>query len=46
MLGLGYPKGIVQMGKEFGLTNVKDRLKKLAEITGKEEYDYLLQYFD
>jgi len=46
MLGLGYPKGIVQMGNEFGLTNVKDRLKKLAEITGKKEYDYLLQYFE
>lgn len=46
MLGLGYPKGIVHMGREFGLENVKDRLRKLSEITGKEEYDYLLQYLD
>ncbi len=44
MLGLGYPKGIVQMGREFGLENVKDRIKKLAEITGKEEYSFLLHY--
>ncbi|MDP8023819.1 MAG: 3-hydroxyacyl-CoA dehydrogenase NAD-binding domain-containing protein [Nitrososphaeria archaeon] len=46
MLGLGYPKGIVQMGREFGLENVKDRIKKMAEITGKEEYSYLLQFLE
>jgi len=38
-LGLGFPKGILQMADEFGIDKVVEALEKLREKTGWEEYE-------
>ena len=43
-LGLGYPKGIMEYEKEIGKEGVRRYLQQLKEITGLDEYDYLLKF--
>ncbi len=38
-LGLGYPKGVLEIADELGLDNVVKTLQQLKEKTGYEEYE-------